>query len=129
LNIGPRTGILLALVSLTAVTAAFAHHSAAAAYEADESIGITGTVLKFTWSNPHCHVYINVAEGPFKGRTYTVELSSPVALVDDGWNKTTLRPGDDVTMTVHPSRDGAAVGLCRHCAVAVNGRPKKASGN
>jgi hypothetical protein len=129
LNTGTRTGILFALISLTVVSAAFAHHSAAAAYEADESIRITGAVLEFRWTNPHCHVYIAVAEGPFKGRTYTVELSSPVALLNDGWSKTMLRPGDDVTMKVHPSRDGGPVGLCRHCAVTVNGHLKKASGN
>jgi hypothetical protein len=34
-----------------------------------------------------------------------------------------------VTMKVHPSRDGGPVGLCRHCAVTVNGHLKKASGN
>ena len=107
MNTGTRAGILFALISLTIVSAAFAHHSAAAAYEADDSIRITGTVLEFRWTNPHCHVYIAVTEGPFKGRTYTVELSSPVALVNDGWTKTMLRPGDDVTMKVHPSRDGA----------------------
>jgi hypothetical protein len=115
-------------MSLTVVSAAFAHHSAAAAYEADESIRVTGTVLEFRWTNPHCHAYISVTEGPFKGRTYTIELSSPVALVRDGWNKMLLRPGDDVTMEVRPSRAGAPVGLCRRCAVTVNGSLKKTSG-
>ncbi len=120
---------MFALLSLAVVPPAFAHHSAAAAYEADASIRITGTVREFKWTNPHGHVYINVTAGRFKGRTYTIELSSPVALVRDGWNKTTLRPGDDVTMKVHPSRDGAPVGLCRHCAVTVNGRIRKMSGS
>jgi hypothetical protein len=128
LKIGTRTGILFALMPLTVVSAAFAHHSAAATYEANESIRITGTVLEFRWTNPHCHAYISVTEGPFKGRTYTIELSSPVALVRDGWNETLLQPGDDVTMEVHPSRDRAAVGLCRRCAVTVNGSLKKTSG-
>jgi hypothetical protein len=118
---------VFALISLTFVSATSAHHSAAAAYEADASITIRGTVLEFRWTNPHCHVYINVTEGPFKGRTYTVELGSPVALAGDGWSKTMLRPGDDVRIKVHPSRSGAPVGLCRQCPVTVNA--KKASGS
>jgi len=55
-----------------------------------------------------------------------VELGSPAALSADGWTKTTLRPGDAVVMTVHPSRGGAASGLCRPCAVIVNGKPMTA---
>lgn len=106
-----------------------AHHSATASYEANASIAITGKVLEFRWTNPHCHVYVDVAEGPFKGRTYTVELSSPGALVSDGWSKTMLRPGDDVIVNVHPSRAGAPAGLCRRCTLTINGRLMRTSGN
>ena len=85
------------------MTAASAHHSAAASYEADESITITGTVLEFSWTNPHGHVYVDVTEGPFKGQTYTVELSSPGALAADGWTKddaTAWRSGRDARASV-----------------------------
>jgi hypothetical protein len=66
-------GVVLAL---GAAPAAFAHHSAAATYAADDTIVVKGTVIQFRWTNPHCHVYIEVERGPFKGRTYTVELGS-----------------------------------------------------
>jgi len=59
------------MLVLAAVPAS-AHHSAAAAYAADETIALKGKVLEFAWTNPHCHVYVDVAVGPFKGRTYTV---------------------------------------------------------
>jgi hypothetical protein len=111
------------------VSRASAHHSATASYEAHTSLRITGKVLEFRWTNPHCHVYVDVAEGPFKGRTYAVELSSPGALVSEGWSKTMVRPGDDVILNVHPSRAGAPAGLCRRCTLSINGRLKKASGN
>ena len=116
-------------MSLAVVSVAAAHHSAAATYEADESIRIAGRVLEFAWTNPHSHVYIAVAEGPFKGRTYTVELSSPAALVAEGWTRTMFRPGDAVIMNVNPSRTGAPAGLCRNCPLTVNGQLKKSSGS
>ena len=109
------------MLSLGAASAASAHHSAAATYAADETVAVKGRVAGFAWTNPHCHVYIDVASGPFAGRTYTVELGSPGALPSDGWTKTSLRPGDHVVMTVHPARAGTASGLCRRCAVTVNG--------
>ena len=112
-------------LALGAAPAAFAHHSAAATYAADDTIAVRGTVIQFRWTNPHCHVYIEVERGPFKGQTYTVELGSPGALSSDGWSRTMVRAGDDVEMIVHPSRSGAAAGLCRQCAMTINGRPTK----
>jgi hypothetical protein len=111
------------VMSLAAGAAASAHHSAAATYAADETIAIRGRVAGFAWTNPHCHAYIEVVHGAFKGRTYTVELGSPAALTTDGWTRTTLRPGDEVVMSVHPSRASTPNGLCRRCALTINGAP------
>ena len=110
------------LILATAPTSS-AHHSAAASYDADRSIEIQGTGIEFAWRNPHSHLYINVAVGPFKGRTYSVELSSAVSLSRSGWTRTLLRPGDRVTMAVNPSRTDLPVGLCRNCVFTVNGKP------
>jgi uncharacterized protein DUF6152 len=123
-----RVTLALATMTLSVVSVASAHHSSAASYEANESIRIHGKVLQFAWTNPHCHVYIDVSGGPFHGRTYAVELGSPVALLNDGWTRTLLAPGDDVMMDVQPSRVGAAIGLCRKCPLRINGRVTKPSG-
>jgi hypothetical protein len=112
-------------IALVAAPVASAHHSAAATYAAADTIVVKGTVIQFKWTNPHCHVYIAVERGPFKGRTFTVELGSPGALSNDGWTRTLVRPGDAIEMMVHPSRSGAAAGLCRQCAMTINGTPMK----
>jgi hypothetical protein len=127
-NTRTRAATVLWMMLPALVSVASAHHSSAASYEADESITIKGTVLEFAWTNPHGHVYVDVAEGPFKGRTYTIELSSPGALVHDGWTKTMLQHGDRVVMKVNPSRAGGAVGLCRNCAFTVNGKVTRTRG-
>jgi hypothetical protein len=125
-----RGVLVFGTISLALASVMSAHHSAIASYQAGEPISIKGKVLEFAWSNPHCHFYIDVMDGPFKGRTYTVELSNPSTLARDGWSKTTLRPGDNVTVKVLPSRNGAPIGLCRQCALTINGTLlKKTSGN
>ena len=101
-----------------------AHHSAAATYDAAQSIAITGTVATFAWKNPHSHLYVCVTAGPFKGKEYVIELSSPVVLEEAGWSRTTFKAGDRVTAYVNPSRTGAPIGLCRGCSVTVNGVTK-----
>jgi hypothetical protein len=112
------------MMTLTPSSPAWAHHSAAATYDASQSIAITGTVTSFAWRNPHCHLYVCVTDGPFKGKEYVIELSSPVVLEDVGWSRTSFKAGDRVTVTVNPSRTGAAIGLCRNCLVTVNGVTK-----
>lgn len=116
------TLIGVALLMLAVTPAAFAHHSAAATYEASHTIEIRGTVVRVSWTNPHCHVYIAAADGPFKGQTYSVELGSPSVLVESGWTRTLVKPGDTVVIRVNPSRSGAPIGLCRDCAMTVNGK-------
>ena len=116
------------VLCLAAASPASAHHSAAATYAAGETVAVNGLVAGFSWTNPHCHVYIDVASGPFAGRTYTVELGSPSALTGEGWTKTSLRAGDHVVMMVNPSRTGMAQGLCRRCAVTLNGASWRSPG-
>ena len=113
-------------LSLAAASVASAHHSATASYDADRSIDITGTVLEFSWKNPHCRISVNVTDGPFKGRTYAIEMSSPTVLSEEGWTRNALRAGDRVVARVHPSRAGTAVGLCRSCAFVINGTARTA---
>jgi uncharacterized protein DUF6152 len=117
-----RTALALAVMLTSSV--AWAHHSAAATYDASQSIAITGTVTGFAWRNPHCHLYVCVTEGAFKGKEYVIELSSPVVLQDAGWSRTSFNAGDRVTVHVNPSRTGAPIGLCRNCLVTVNGVTK-----
>jgi len=113
----------LALSTMSSV--AWAHHSAAATYDASQTIPITGTVAMFAWRNPHGHLYVCVTDGPFKGKEYVIELSSPVVLEEVGWSRSSFKAGDRVTVHVNPSRSGAAIGLCRNCLVTVNGVTKR----
>ena len=117
--------MVMFLMMLGVGSVASAHHSAVASYEADQSLEIKGTVVQLAWRNPHCYLYIDVKEGPFKARTYTVELGSPSVMIESGWAKDLLKPGDAVAIEVHPSRIGAATGLCRGCALTINGKVAK----
>jgi hypothetical protein len=115
-----KLAALVLSVTLATSSVAWAHHSAAATYDATQSIPITGTVARFAWKNPHSHLYVDVTAGPFKGKEYVIELSSPVVLEEAGWSRTTFKAGDRVMAYVNPSRTGAPIGLCRGCAVTVN---------
>ena len=84
-----------------------AHHSFAAEFDASKPITLTGTVTKLAWTNPHAHVHVDVAGQGGKVSSWDFELGSPNALIRRGWLKSTLKPGDVITVVGYVAKDGS----------------------
>jgi hypothetical protein len=82
----------------------FAHHGTAA-YDLSKTVTVKGKVTKFNFINPHVQVFFDVT-GEKGVEQYQAELTSPNHLVRTGWNRDTLKPGDDVTITGYRTKDG-----------------------
>src|SRR5437763_794980 len=87
-----------------------AHHVTGTSYDQNKTIQVKGKVTEFAWKNPHSALFMEVTDGPFKGRNYAVELNSPGVMIRQGWTKKQFQVGDEVVVNVHPSKTGAAVG-------------------
>jgi hypothetical protein len=99
---------LIACVSallLMAAGAASAHHSGAM-FDRDKQVPLTGTVVQFEWTNPHSWIEIEVPNDNGGTDKWSVECNSPNNLAKQGWKSTTLKPGDKVTILIHPLRNG-----------------------
>ena len=93
-----------------------AHHSAAAYI--DTSIEIKGaTITNVVWANPHTIITFEVKEGERAG-SWSAEAGSPSAQTRMGWNRNSLRPGDEVTVSLFPARNGAKVGRLSHLVMS-----------
>jgi hypothetical protein len=88
---------------------ALAHHSYSA-FDMTSSKVVTGTVKKMDWSNPHSWIWLDVANDQGVVETWGIEGMSPNYLARRGWTRTTLKPGDKLSVTLHPLRDGAKGG-------------------
>jgi len=110
MNVQKFTPLILAVVLSGLATHTAAHHGTAVNYDHDRIITITGTVTRFVWRNPHSALVLDVTTESGEVVTHSIEMSSPVGLVElYGWTRSTLKPGDVVQMNVHPSRTGAPV--------------------
>jgi Family of unknown function (DUF6152) len=96
---------------------ALAHHSTAA-FDNSKVIRIEGEVTQFRWINPHSSIKLEgVAEGDAPDGLWTVEMTAANVLVNQGWTRTALKPGDKVVMFVNPLKnaitlkDGSQGGL------------------
>jgi hypothetical protein len=82
------------LVWLTAPV--FAHHGFDTEYDAKKRVSMSGVVTKIEWTNPHMHIYIDVADAGGKVINWNMEMASPNTVQRQGWGRNTLLPGDKV---------------------------------
>jgi Family of unknown function (DUF6152) len=93
-------GLLLVLVP------AYAHHGASM-FDMAHTIAVKGVVTSFEWSNPHAMIFADVKDDKEKIQRWAVEIRGGTnVLTKAGWNKDSLKPGDQVTLIGHPAKDG-----------------------
>ena len=92
------------------VVPASAHHSFAM-FDATKEVTMSGTVKEFEWTNPHSWLRVTVND-PKTGKPvlWALELSSPARLTTMGMHADTVKPGDVVSVTFHPMKDGTRGG-------------------
>jgi hypothetical protein len=88
---------------------ALAHHSGAA-FDTTKSVTINGTITEFNWTNPHSSFKVEVTGADGKPEIWAIEMNAPQNLIPQGWKRTTLKPGDKVSVTVRPMRNGSPGG-------------------
>lgn len=84
---------------------ACAHHGASM-FDMKQLITVKGTVTSFEWANPHPMIYAEVKDD--KGnQKWAIEIrGGPSVLTRAGWNRDSLKPGDQVTLIGHPAKNG-----------------------
>jgi hypothetical protein len=105
-----KTTLVAVLLASTGVNAAWAHHSFSM-FDATHEKTLVGTIKEFQWTNPHTWLWLDVpATNGIAAGEWGIEGMSPNFLGRRGWSKTTLRPGDKVTIVIHPLKDGSKGG-------------------
>ncbi len=101
---------LIAGLSMAASPLA-AHHGRGDAYDMQNSIILEGKVTEVRWANPHVVVFMDVEGEDGKVVNWGFENSNVSTLARQGYNRRTLRVGQEITAEVNPSRQGAPVGI------------------
>jgi hypothetical protein len=86
-------------------TGALAHHSFAM-FDSSRSIVIKGTVKEFQWTNPHSWIQIMVLDDKGVAHEWSIEGASINGLARQGWKSSSLKPGDVVSIQIHPQKNG-----------------------
>jgi hypothetical protein len=114
--------ILFSLTLLVAVSPLSAHHSFAAEFNADKPVSLMGKVTKIEWSNPHVWFYMDIADSSGKVHNWGVEMGSPNGLMRAGWDRSSLKVGDVVSVEGSRAKDDSNNANARVVTLASSGK-------
>ena len=109
---------LLCLLMIS--TCVLAHHGTGGTYDMDKPITLKGTVTEFRFSNPHVLILFDVP-GDKGAVNWLAEGPSVINWTRTGWNRTSLKTKDQVTITLYPARSGKREGVI-HKVVTGSGK-------
>jgi hypothetical protein len=95
---------ILAGASLLSAAQVNAHHSYAATYDTSKTMRLEGELVRFEFRSPHSYLHMAVEDENGETQRWAVEWAAPSALVRQGVDRDTLRTGDNLVVTVRPSR-------------------------
>jgi hypothetical protein len=108
---------LVSFILLTLSIPVLAHHGSAG-YEQEKVTILKGTVTEFQWTNPHGQIYFDVTDDKGAVAHWISECGPPLRLVDVGWTRKTLKPGDVVTFYLKVARNGAPRAILQKMVLA-----------
>jgi hypothetical protein len=98
----------IGLVAMSDV--AVGHHSVVM-FDREHPIQLIGVVREFKFTNPHAFIALEVTGKDALPVIWNLEGDSVNSLRWDGWSSQTLKPGDELRITVEPLRSGAPGGV------------------
>ena len=95
-----------------------AHHSFSLEFDAAKPVTFYGIVTKVEWMSPHTYFSLDVKEASGQVANWVFETAGPDVLVRRGWNRTTLKVGDRITVIGYRAKDDVHVAAAREVVLA-----------
>ena len=102
--------LIVSVALIATADVAPAHHSIAMV-DQEHPIDLVGVVRDFKFTSPHAFIVLEVKGKDEPPVIWRLEGDSPNSLTWDGWSSKTLKPGDELRLTVEPLRSGAPGGV------------------
>ena|SRR5438309_7845279 len=118
--------ILIAGVALLAPAIPLPAHHGNAAYDVSKAITVKGVVTEWFWANPHCLLKFDAKDEKGEVQHWVMEANNVPSMSKVGWTKSSFKPGDEVTVTMTPPKNGSPVGRIiggGNNSIMLNGHP------
>ena len=99
------TFIFLVAGLLMVASPIVAHHGTGISYDlTKQPITAKAIVTEYKWANPHIQIFIDVKDDKGNVEQWSIEGNSPYNWARMGWNRKTLKAGDEIVITFYPSK-------------------------
>ena len=88
-----------------------AHHGRGATFDMQKRLPLKGVVSQVKWQNPHVLIFLDVKDETGKAVTWAFENSNVHTLANQGYNRNTLKVGQEITAIVNPAANGTPLGI------------------
>jgi hypothetical protein len=102
---------------LIASAPVLAHHGNAA-FDQSKKVTVKATVTDWFWANPHCLLKFDVKDENGNVVHWVAEASNPPDMINRGWSRDSFKPGDEVTLTMTPVKNGQPIGRIMQVVLA-----------
>ena len=106
-------GVLAVGLVTTGITLQ-AHHAVAGIYDLNKEIVLNGVLKKLNFTNPHASIELTVTDKDGKVTEWVLTTASVTTLTREGINKTSMKPGEVLKVTILPARNGNPAGFIRN---------------
>ena len=109
------SGFLLATAGISGV-ALQAHHAVAGIYDLNKEVVLEGRLKKLNFTNPHASIELQVPDKKVKGKVtdWKLTTASVQILTREGINKSSIKPGEPLKVTILPAKNGSPTGFIRN---------------
>lgn len=109
MKIAGKLSVLISLVTTLAVSGLAGAHHSASMFDPKQTITMQATVKELQWTQPHSWLQVIAKDDKGATKEWALEIGI-MAKKEEGWHRKALKPGDKVTVVIHPLRDGGLGG-------------------
>jgi hypothetical protein len=109
-------GLIVLSAFLITGAAVQAHHAVAGVYDLNKEVVLEGRLKKLNFTNPHASIDLEVPDKKVKGKVVEWKLTtaSVQTLTREGINKSSMKAGEVLKVTILPAKNGNPAGFIRN---------------
>jgi hypothetical protein len=110
-------GALAVAAGLLSASSPLPAHHGTATLDTSKTLTLKGNVTEWDWSNPHCLLQFDIKDEGGQVVHWIAETQNPAEMVSLGWGKDSFKPGDEVTVSLMPVKNGRPYGRVKQIAL------------
>jgi hypothetical protein len=113
-----KRSLFVVVIGVLAATGAMLAHHGGNLYDTTKAQVMKGTITKFEWGTPHNQIFYDTTTDKGEMQHWVASTEPAGVMLERGWTRRSLKPGDVVTVHIYAAKNGATVGNLQKIVLA-----------